>query len=123
VNSVLALLFAKERSVPVLYELRTYEVLPGRMPALLQRFENLTGRMFERHGIRAVGYWTDMVGRNDSLTYILAWENLTEREARWGAFQRDPEWIAGRAKSEESGPIVARVINTIMQPTTFSALQ
>lgn len=104
----------------MIYELRIYETVPGRMPALHDRFANITSRMFEKHGIRVVGYWTDIIGSNDRLTYLVAWNSLAEREQRWTAFATDPEWIAARAKTEESGPIVARVINTMLQPTSYS---
>ena len=104
----------------MIYELRVYETIPGRMPALHQRFANITSGFFEKHGIRVVGYWTDVIGSNDRLTYMVAWNSLAEREQRWTAFATDPEWLAARAKTEESGPIVARVINTMLQPTPYS---
>jgi hypothetical protein len=105
----------------MIHELRIYEVVPGRMAALHERFAKITSRLFEKHGIRVVGYWTDLIGSNDRLTYLIAWNSLAEREQRWTAFATDPEWITARNKTEESGPIVARVINTIMQPTPYSA--
>ena len=104
----------------MLYELRVYEVVPGRMPALHDRFAKITRRMFEKHGIRVVGYWTDVIGHNDRLTYLVAWEDLADRERRWTAFATDPEWIAARNQTEASGPIVVRVSNTILQPTPYS---
>ena len=104
----------------MLCELRIYEVVPGRMPALHDRFARITGRMFDKHGIRVVGYWTDVIGHNDRLTYLVAWENLADRERRWTAFATDPEWIAARGQTEADGPIVARVVNTILQPTPYS---
>ena len=104
----------------MLYELRIYEVVPGRMPALHDRFSTVTSKLFEKHGIRVVGYWTDLIGSNDRLTYLVAWQSLAERERRWTAFTTDPEWIAARNRTEESGPIVVRVLNTILQPTPYS---
>ncbi|HEV7216943.1 MAG TPA: NIPSNAP family protein [Chloroflexota bacterium] len=104
----------------MLHELRVYEVVPGRMPALHDRFATITSRLFAKHGIRVLGYWTDVIGSNDRLTYLVAWDSLSEREQRWTAFATDPEWIAARNKTEESGPIVARVTNTVMQPTPYS---
>ena len=107
----------------MIYELRIYEAVPGRIGALHERFRNVTLRIFERHGIRSVGYWDDVIGVNNRLTYILAWENMAHRESAWESFQSDPEWIAARAKSEESGPIVARVISTLMKPTDYSPMR
>ena len=108
------------------YELRVYHCVPGRMPALHKRFETVTTRLFSKHGIRQVGYFTDYIGPDCSnkLTYLLAWESLAERERVMDTFLRDPEWIAARAEYErEYGPIVARVENSILAPTAYSELK
>jgi hypothetical protein len=110
----------------MLYELRVYECAPGRLNALHQRFRTVTTRKFTEHGITVIGYWTDKYGESHRLTYIVRWESEAERDKKWGAFQGDPEWQAARAASEapeNGGPIVARVINTLMTPTDYSALQ
>jgi hypothetical protein len=107
----------------MIYELRIYETIPGRLGALNNRFRNVTLKIFERHGIKSVGYWEDVIGISNRLTYILAWEDMAHRERAWNAFTADPEWLAARAKSEEDGPIVARVIATLMKPTDYSPLQ
>ncbi len=44
------------------YELRVYEVIPGKLPALNNRFATATLRFFETYGISAVGFWTDEIG-------------------------------------------------------------
>lgn len=106
----------------MVYELRIYHAVPGRLPALLKRFETTTVRLFEKHGIRQLGFWTVAIGESSSdLIYILQWESLAERDKRFAAFQSDPEWIEARRKSEENGPLVASVVNSILAPTPFSA--
>jgi hypothetical protein len=108
----------------MLYELRIYRCLPGRLPALLKRFETVTLAMFEKHGIRQAGFWVPQIGGgNNDLHYLLAWESLGDREKRWAAFQADPAWIAARAESEKDGPIVGSIENMILQPTAFSAVK
>ena len=71
----------------MLYELRVYHCVPGRLPDLLK------------------------------------WESLADREKKWNAFQADPEWHTKRAETEKNGAIVARVENSILQPTNFSAVK
>jgi hypothetical protein len=108
----------------MLYELRIYNCVTGRLPALLKRFETVTLRLFEKHGIRQAGFWTTQIGdSNNDLHYLLAWESLAERQERWAAFASDPEWIAARAESERDGPIVANIKSSILQPTAFSAVK
>ena len=108
----------------MLYELRVYRCIPGRLPALLKRFETVTLGMWERHGIRQAGFWTTVIGEsNQDLTYLLAWDSMGEREQKWNAFQSDPEWIAARAESERDGAIVANITSSFLQPTGFSSVK
>jgi hypothetical protein len=108
----------------VIHELRIYHCMPGRLPALNKRFETTTLKMWEKHGIRQVGFWTVAIGgSNHDLYYLLEWESLAERERKWAAFSSDPEWIAARAKSEEDGPILTHFTNCILQPTSYSKIR
>jgi hypothetical protein len=109
----------------MIHELRVYHALPGRLPKLLARFEDHTTKIWDRLGIAHLGFWTTMVGESESnaLTYLLAWESLAEREAKWSAFQKDPEWIALRTETEKDGPINANISNQILAPTNFSRLK
>ena len=108
----------------MLYELRIYHCMPGKLPAVVARFENATVKLFEKHGIEAIGFWTVAIGEsNADFYYILKWESLDERARKFAAFAADPQWIAVRDKSEEGGPIIASIANSILTPTSFSALQ
>ncbi|PIW27079.1 MAG: NIPSNAP family protein [Rhodospirillales bacterium CG15_BIG_FIL_POST_REV_8_21_14_020_66_15] len=108
----------------MIHELRIYHCAPGRLPALLKRFETATLAIWNRHGIRQAGFWTTEIGpSNHALYYLLEWESLAEREEKWNAFQADPEWIAKRADSEKDGPIVATLENVILKPTAFSSVK
>jgi hypothetical protein len=108
----------------MLYELRTYHCMPGKLPAVVARFENATDKLFKKHGIQPVGYWTVVIGEsNADFYYILKWDSLDERQKKFAAFQADPDWIAVRNKSEEGGPIIVSISNTILTPTNFSVLK
>jgi hypothetical protein len=108
----------------MIIELRVYHCLPGRLPALNARFENTTLAFWEKYGIRQVGFFTTLVGAsNHALTYMLEWDSLAERETRWGDFSADPAWLAARAASEADAPIVARIENSFLVPTGYSALK
>jgi hypothetical protein len=108
----------------MIYELRIYECVPGRLPDLNKRFSTITLKIWERHGIKQAGFWTTLIGEsNMTLYYMLAWESLAEREKKWAAFMADPEWHSARAKTEENGPIVAKVTNYILGPTPYSSVK
>jgi hypothetical protein len=98
--------------------------MPGKLPALLTRFETATVALFAKHGIQQVGFWTVAIGEsNADLYYILKWDSLDEREKKFGGFAADPAWIAARTKSEEGGPLISSFSNSILTPTKFSALK
>ena len=108
----------------MIHELRVFHCVPGRLPALLKRFENDTLRLFEKHGIKHLGFWTVAIGEsNNDLFLILQWESLAEREQKFEAFLKDPEWLEARRKSEEDGPVEATITNTILVPTAFSMVR
>ncbi|MDP6829905.1 MAG: NIPSNAP family protein [Alphaproteobacteria bacterium] len=108
----------------MIYELRIYHCVPGRLPDLLIRFETITLPIWERLGIRQAGFWTTMIGEsNQDLTYLLAWDSLAEREEKMGVFAADPEWLSKRAETEANGPIVASLSSQFLTPTSFSSVQ
>jgi NIPSNAP len=108
----------------MLYELRVYECVPGRLPDLLKRFDTITLKLWEKHGIKQAGFWTTVIGEsNQTLYYLLAWESLAEREQKWARFGSDPDWLAARAQTEANGAIVANVSNAILAPTSFSSVK
>jgi hypothetical protein len=108
----------------MIYEMRVYRCMPGRLPALLKRFETVTLALWERYGIRQAGFWTTLVGESSTeLTYLVAWDSMAEREQKWNAFMADPEWLAKRAESERDGPILFNVSNQFLAPTSFSSVK
>ena len=108
----------------MIHELRIYHCVPGRLPALLNRFDTITLKLWEKHGIRQAGFWTMLVGdSNQDLYYLLEWESLAEREEKWNKFAADPEWLEKRAETEKDGQIVAKVVNYMLQPPSFSSVK
>ena len=96
----------------MMHELRIYHCVPGKLPELHKRFENVTLKLFAKHGIRPVGFWTVLVGgSNQDLYYLL----------EWNAFSADPEWLAKRAESEKNGPLLASIDSSFLAPTAYSA--
>ena len=108
----------------MIYETRVYRCLPGRLPALLKRFETITLKLWEKHGIKQAGFFTTLIGEsNMELTYFLAWESLGDRDKKWNAFQSDPDWIAARAASEVDGQILSNIVSQLLVPTSFSSVK
>jgi len=107
----------------VIYELRVYTANPGCMPALQARFRDHTSRLFEKHGIKNVGYWTNLAGgQSDELYYLVAYDDLGARQPAWAAFIADPEWQEAYAESEKDGPLTHHTRNMLLSPTDWSPL-
>jgi hypothetical protein len=108
----------------MLYEMRTYTAMAGRMPDLHKRFAEITLAFFKKHGIQSVGFWTnELGGASDQLIYILAYDSLADREKKWAAFLADSERVAKFAETEKNGPLVRRLTAQILRPTAYSPMQ
>ncbi|HLQ76133.1 MAG TPA: NIPSNAP family protein [Terriglobia bacterium] len=106
----------------VVYELRVYHCYEGKLPDLLKRFREHTTKIFEKHGMKNVAYWTptDEPQKSNTLIYILAHPSREAAATNWKAFSADPEWQAVQKASESNGKIVEKVDSTFMALTDFS---
>ena len=105
----------------MLYELRIYEILPGRHAGDRRALREHTLGFFARHGVEVVGFWHEVVGRSDRLVYLTRCGHGRPRR-KWGSFINDPDWQRLRAETEADGQIVARIHNRFLEPTDYSPL-
>jgi hypothetical protein len=108
------------------FELRVYTASPDRMDNLLARFRNHTTRLFEKHGMTNVGYWTAVSGENAerTLVYLMAYPSREAREVSWKAFAADPDWQKAAKESQADGVRLAeRVESRYLVPTDFSPMK
>lgn len=105
------------------YELRTYTSPPGKLDSLLKRFRDHTTKLFEKHGMTNIGYFTPLDpadGNGEKLVYLLSYPSREAATASWKAFVNDPEWKAVRDASEADGKIVSKVDSVFLVATDFS---
>ena len=108
----------------MIYELRIYECFAGKLPNLNDRFRNHTMALFEKHGIKNIGYWTHDVGPNSNqLVYLVAFEDHNQRAEAWASFRADPEWQKVFEESHKDGILVKNVENRLLAPTDYSQMQ
>lgn len=122
-----ALLAASQRanakqSATTVYELRVYHAAPGKLGELLARFRDHTNKLFEKHGMKAIAYWTpvDEPERGNMLIYILQHPSREAAVANWKSFQDDPEWKRVKEESEANGKLAEKIDSTYMALTDFS---
>lgn len=107
------------------FELRTYTMLPGRLPNILARFRNHTTKLFESHGMTNLPYWTTIEkdDKQPKLIYILAHKSEQAGKASFDAFRVDPAWIKVKTDSELDGKITEKVESEYMKPLPFSKIK
>src|SRR5258708_35440238 len=95
-------------SSAMVYELRVYHTYEGKLDDLLRRFREHTMKLFEKHGIKNVAYWTptDDPLKGKTLVYMLAHPSREAATANWQTFRDHPESQNVRHKSEANGTIV-----------------
>ncbi len=102
------------------FEMRTYFAPPGRLDDLHARFRDYTLRLFDKHGLTSIGYWTPIENPENKLIFVLAFPSQEAREKAWKAFVADPDWKAARKITEADGPIVSKIESVLLGPTDYS---
>ena len=107
------------------FELRTYQATPGNLDNLHARFRDHTLRIFRKHGMEIVGFWspTSEEERDDILVYLLAHDSQGAADASWQAFGADPEWDRVSEESNRNGQILAGVERKYMVATDYSPMK
>jgi hypothetical protein len=116
---------AEEKGKARVFELRTYTAAEGKLDALNARFRDHTNKLFAKHGIEMVGYWTPTDGEKskDTLIYILAHASREAAAKSWKDFRDDPDWKAALAESEKDGKLTTKVESVFMRPTDYSPMK
>ncbi len=103
----------------MIYEHRTYHVLPGKVQKFVDDFERVPKGLLEKYGATLVGMWTTAIGDSSEVTYILTWRDLEHLNRGWQAIYSDEAMIAYLAE----GARVDYVDNKVLRPVRYSPLQ
>jgi len=103
-----------------LYELRTYVAPEGKLADLNSRFRDHTDKLFRKHGMNCIGYWTptDAPASENTLIYVLEYDNAEAAKAAWTGFLADPEWHTARKESEKNGKLTAKPPESVYMTVT-----
>jgi NIPSNAP len=110
------------------FELRTYTAVEGKLPALNARFRDHTIKLFEKHGMTNIGYWTpqDAPLSQNTLMYIVAHQSREAAKKNWADFNADPDWQKARAESEANaggGRLTTKTESVFLDPTDYSPIK
>ena len=107
------------------FEIRTYTAGEGKLEALQARFRNHTTKLFEKHGMTNISYWTplDEPLSKNTLIYVLAYPDREAAKKSWDGFRNDPEWVKAKQASEVNGVLTTKVDSIYMEATDFSKIK
>ena len=109
------------------FELRTYNATPGKLPNLLARFRNHTCKLFEKYGMTNLWYWTvvDAYPAQETLIYVLSHPSQEAGLKAFTDFRNDPEWIRVRKESEDKagGSLTVKVESLYLKALDFSPMK
>lgn len=116
---------AQAQAANRVYELRTYTAPEGKLPELQKRFRDHTLRIFEKHGMKNVGYWVpqDAPAKDTTLLYIISHASRDAAKKSWADFGADPEWKKVAAESQVNGRILSGVVSVYMDPADYSPMK
>ena len=106
----------------IVYELRTYTTNEGKLENLQTRFRDHTLQLFEKHGIKNIGYWIP-TDKADTLTYLLQHNSREAAKLSWKSFIADPAWQKVYANSIADGKLVSKIDSTFMAATDYSPMK
>ena len=101
------------------YELRIYTAAEGKLADLNSRFREHTEKLFNKHGMRSIGYWspTDEPKSTNQMWYVLEHASRDAATASWKAFVSDPEWQAVAKQTEANGKLLEKAPEAVYLKT------
>jgi hypothetical protein len=105
------------------FEWRTYTTPDEEKFTMLQaRFRDHTTKLFEKHGMANIGYWTP-VDTPNTLTYIVAHKSMEDAKKSWAAFRADPDWQAVAKATAAAGLTGVKLESKYLTPTDYSPMK
>ncbi len=115
----------------MIYELRTYEMVPELFEEYLDRADRLLLPIIkEKIGFRLIGFWRAVSETGGSLpsgeerqipaqvVWMIAWEDLDERARKWAELHADEGWLQVVDRK-----YYRSTSSKIITPTGYSPLQ
>lgn len=120
VSSLAALADDDEKKPVQVYELRTYFAHEGKLDDLHARFRDHTCALFEKHGMKNIGYWVPEDNKANKLVYLISHASRDAGQKSWQGFFKDPIWVAAYKASTREGKLVRKVERQFLTATDYS---
>ncbi len=103
----------------MIYEMRTYRLKTGTLPAYLKLVEEEGIAIQKSHLGELVGYFYSEIGPLNQIVHMWAFASLDDREARRVALAADARWQLFAPKIQA---LIEVMENKILKPAAFSPL-
>jgi hypothetical protein len=103
----------------VIYEMRTYQVQPGKAAEFLKMYQADGLPLISRYA-RLIGCWIKESGVLNSTVFIWAYDDFAHRTSQRALFGKDAEWNAFVPRML---PYLVHQESVFMNPAAFSPLQ
>jgi NIPSNAP protein len=110
---------------PRIFELRIYEGATDQdHKRKVEMMQSGEAEIFTKAGVVQVFYSDTLIGtRLPNLTYLLAFDDLADRDKKWAAFRGAEEWKTYSTQPRYAfEAIVSNINNFILTPTTYSQI-
>jgi hypothetical protein len=104
----------------MIYELRTYQLKVGALPAYLEIAKTRLLPILAEFGLKPLGFWYTEIGTLNEVVHLWAYTDLNDRGQKWGRWVKDPR------RAEIMGELSQLILiqsNKILTPTDFSELK
>ena len=101
----------------MIVDVRTYTLIPRKLPAYVALFEQHALPVMRRHGLELMGYYTAHIGPLNQVVHLWRYESLADLERKRAARDADPAW--GEFQRITEGMVLMQD-NKIMRPAGFS---
>ena len=103
----------------MMYEMRTYRMKTGSVPAYLKIIGEEGIAIQKSYLGQLVGYFFSEIGPLNEIVHVWAYADLADRETRRTALAGDPRW---QAVLQKIVPLIETMENKILKGAPFSPL-
>jgi hypothetical protein len=104
-------------SLQMIVDVRTYTLIPRKLPKYVELFEKRALPVMKRHGLVLVGYYVSQIGPLNQAVHLWRYDSLADLERKRAARDADPAWGEFLALTE--GMVLTQE-SKIMRPASFS---
>jgi hypothetical protein len=103
----------------MMVDVRTYTLIPRKLPKYVELFEKHALPVTKRHGLELMSYFVSYIGALNQVVHLWRYDNLADMERKRAARDADPAWSEFLSLTE--GMILTQE-DKVMRPTSFSPI-